>query len=130
MLDVRVRAGEDEALAPCLLEETIMRGRRRGRNRPSPPSPPSAGSAGSVASGGQGTVKLLDPTGPKMEVTDDPTEIEDIADPVADEAAELDGADGADEAAGPDKPDGADDVVHADDAPSAEEVTKPVEAAD
>ena len=35
MLDLRVRPGEYEALAPCLLEETIMRGRRRGRNRPS-----------------------------------------------------------------------------------------------
>jgi chromosome partitioning protein len=40
MLDLRVPPGEYEALAPCLLEETIMRGRRRGRNRPSPPDPP------------------------------------------------------------------------------------------
>ena len=62
MLDVRVRAGEYEALAPCLLEETIMRGRRRGRNRPSPPGSASAGSAEAAASDGKGAVKLLDST--------------------------------------------------------------------
>ena len=39
-----------------------MRGRRRGRNRPSPPSPPSAGSVESDAPGAQGAVKLLDAT--------------------------------------------------------------------
>ena len=37
-----------------------MRGRRRGRNRPSPPSPPSEGSAQAAAFGSQGTVKVLD----------------------------------------------------------------------
>jgi chromosome partitioning protein len=37
-----------------------MRGRRRGRNRPSPPSPSSAGSAQAPGSGGTGAVKLLD----------------------------------------------------------------------
>jgi len=37
-----------------------MRGRRRGRNRPSPQSPPSEGSAQAGASGGQGAVKVLD----------------------------------------------------------------------
>jgi len=37
-----------------------MRGRRRGRNRPSPPSPSSAGSAQALGSGGTGAVKLLD----------------------------------------------------------------------
>ena len=37
-----------------------MRGRRRGRNRPSPPGSPSTGSAEATASGGQGAVKLLD----------------------------------------------------------------------
>ena len=37
-----------------------MRGRRRGRNRPSPPGSPSTGSAEAASSGGQGAVKLLD----------------------------------------------------------------------
>ena len=37
-----------------------MRGRRRGRNRPSPPGSPPTGSAEAAASGGQGAVKLLD----------------------------------------------------------------------
>jgi len=45
-----------------------MRGRRRGRNRPSPPSPPSAGSVESDAPGAQGAVKLLDAT----DTTEDP----------------------------------------------------------
>lgn len=60
MLDLRVRPGEYEALAPCLLEETIMRGRRRGRNRPSPAGPSSDVSASSSGSGEQGSVKLAE----------------------------------------------------------------------
>ena len=60
MLDLRVRPGEYEALAPCLLEETIMRGRRRGRNRPSPQGPSSDVSASSSGSVEQGSVKLAE----------------------------------------------------------------------
>jgi len=59
MLDVRVRAREYEALAPFLLEETIMRGRRRGRNRPSPVGPSPSGSS-EASPDGTGTVKVLD----------------------------------------------------------------------
>jgi chromosome partitioning protein len=60
MLDLAYSAGEYEALARCLLEETIMRGRRRGRNRPSPPSSSPAGSTDASASGSSGTVTVLD----------------------------------------------------------------------
>jgi len=130
MLDVRVRAGEDEALAPCLLEETIMRGRRRGRNRPSPPSPPSAGSVESDAPGAQGAVKLLDATdttedtagespegtsvnGSVVEVTDeDPqeggVESDAVESEVTDPGEDAPAADLGDE--GPDDVDAADQV--------------------
>lgn len=37
-----------------------MRGRRRGRNRPSPPSPPSSGATQAADSGGQGAIQVLD----------------------------------------------------------------------
>jgi chromosome partitioning protein len=60
MLDVRVRAGEYEALAPFRLEEKIMRGRRRGRNRPSPAGPSLSGSAETPSPQSRGTVKVLD----------------------------------------------------------------------
>jgi chromosome partitioning protein len=60
MLDLRVVPGEYEALAPCLLEETIMRGRRRGRNRPSPQSPPSQESAKAASPSGNVSVTLVD----------------------------------------------------------------------
>jgi len=60
MLDVRVRAREYEVLAPFLPEETIMRGRRRGRNRPSPAGPSPSGSPGAQSPEGRGTVRVLD----------------------------------------------------------------------
>ncbi len=42
-LDLVPVAGEYESLEACRTEETIMRGRRRGRNRPSPPDSPDPG---------------------------------------------------------------------------------------
>jgi chromosome partitioning protein len=48
-----------------------MRGRRRGRNRPSPQSPPSVESAPAAAPGGQGAVKLLDASEPEAESPED-----------------------------------------------------------
>jgi len=42
-----------------------MRGRRRGRNRPSPPSSPSASTVESSEQRSQGTVKVIDSTGPE-----------------------------------------------------------------
>ena len=98
MLDARVRAGEYEALAPCLLEETIMRGRRRGRNRPSPQSPPSVELAPAAAPGGQGAVKLLDASEPEPESPEDlPPDPHDPGDaPEAADTPEPEGSSGTD----------------------------------
>ena len=60
MLDLKLGPGEYEALAPCLLEETIMRARRRGRNRPSPQGPASVDSGPSSISAGQGSVRVVE----------------------------------------------------------------------
>jgi len=76
MLDVRVRAGEYEALAPFLPEETIMRGRRRGRNRPSPLGPSPSESSEAPSPEGMGTVRVLDASGADEELRDDPTSTE------------------------------------------------------
>ena len=107
-----------------------MRGRRRGRNRPSPPSPPSAGSVESDAPGAQGAVKLLDATdttedtagespegtsvnGSVVEVTDeDPqeggVESDAVESEVTDPGEDAPAADLGDE--GPDDVDAADQV--------------------
>ena len=88
-----------------------MRGRRRGRNRPSPPSPPSAGSVESDAPGAQGAVKLLDatdtaedPAGESPEGTSVNGPVVEVTDPGEDAPA----ADLGDE--GPDDVDAADQV--------------------
>ena len=63
-----------------------MRGRRRGRNRPSPPGSPSTGSAEAAGSGSHGAVKLLDSSDSGDEpsdgspATDEPTDLTDVAD--------------------------------------------------
>ena len=58
-----------------------MRGRRRGRNRPSPPGSPSTGSAEAAGSGSHGAVKLLD----SSDSGDEPSD----GSPATDEAADL-----------------------------------------
>ena len=49
-----------------------MRGRRRGRNKPSPPGSPSTGSAEAAASGGDGAVILLDSSDSGEELPEEP----------------------------------------------------------
>ncbi len=59
MLDLVPSAGEDECLDPCQFEETIMRGRRRGRNRSSVQDEQDATPQTDNAPGG-GSVKLVE----------------------------------------------------------------------
>jgi chromosome partitioning protein len=58
MLDLVLAAGEDEGLEACRLDETIVRGRRRGRNRPSPQDVQDPGSADPSE---RGAVTLIGP---------------------------------------------------------------------
>jgi chromosome partitioning protein len=75
-----------------------MRGRRRGRNRPSPQSPPSVESASAAAPGGQGAVKLLDASEPEAESPEDlPPDSREAGDaPEAGDTPEPDEASGTD----------------------------------
>jgi chromosome partitioning protein len=113
MLDLEVGPGEYEALAPCLLEETIMRGRRRGRNRPSPLSTPSPASP----STGPGSVTLVEDPDTGSGGAPDPTDDVDSTVPPADTAEDT--ADTAEDAGTP--------VVTKDEVAPALSVTAPVE---
>jgi len=128
MLDLRVVPGEYEALAPCLLEETIMRGRRRGRNRPSPQSPPSQESAKAAAPAGNVSVTLVEEPRPDegahdvAGVDDDDATIGPAADPPA-EAVDTGDTPAAEEPAGGTEEattgDAAEPVIEAEPAPAA-----------
>ena len=82
MLDLLSAAGEDEGLELCHLEETIMRGRRRGRNRSSPQDFP-ADSGTETA--GDGAVTVIEPAPPPpAEAGDSVTPVPSLAiDPVS-----------------------------------------------
>jgi hypothetical protein len=59
-LDLVPVAGEYESLEACGTEETIMRGRRRGRNRPSPQDPLDPGAESGTSTAGTGSVTLIE----------------------------------------------------------------------
>jgi len=73
MLDLEARTGKYEALATCPDEETIMRGRRRGRTRPPSQVTASGGIASEGETSSQGSVKLVDEPDVASGVVDGPS---------------------------------------------------------
>ena len=94
MLDLTRWGGEDEALELCLLEETLMRGRRRGRNRPSLETSSADESEPSGAGDVPGAVKLVTTASPENDRSDPPegngSDVDDDVDPSTPSAPEVD----------------------------------------
>jgi chromosome partitioning protein len=72
-LDLDYTAGEDEVLEVCPLEETIMRGLRRGRNKPSPEDVQESSPEAKQSAPGAGSVTLVEtPPPPSPEGSEPP----------------------------------------------------------